>query len=189
MFTTATLAVIEQWAPPLDPASRARFTSVRRASPRARPASPVCAASATPELLVGTVTQSVALVARSGYNRSRGSRLCSWLNRRTRRGADWPGLACSLRTRSRRVVTRARMAVSRHCAMARRPPPTLDARPDDPASGDAAAYGLDRCLDAVVKVEFGEDAGDVVVDGVGAERELVGDVVIASAAGEPFEDL
>src|SRR5689334_13277608 len=29
--------------------------------------------------------------------------------------------------------------------------------------GDAAAYGLDRCLDAVVKVEFGEDAGDVVV--------------------------
>ena len=55
--------------------------------------------------------------------------------------------------------------------------------------GDAAAYGLDGCLDAVVKVEFGEDAGDVVVDGVGAERELVRDVVIASAAGEPFEDL
>ena len=55
--------------------------------------------------------------------------------------------------------------------------------------GDAAAYSLDRCLDAVVKMEFGEDAGDVVVDGVGAERELVGDVVIASAAGEPFEDL
>ena len=61
-------------------------------------------------------------------NRSRGSRPCSWLNRRTRRGADWPGLACSLRTRSRSVATRARMAVCRHCAMARRPPPTLDAR-------------------------------------------------------------
>jgi hypothetical protein len=27
-------------------------------------------------------------------------------------------------------------------------------------------------LDAVVEVEFGEDAGDVVVDGVGAEQEL-----------------
>ena len=55
--------------------------------------------------------------------------------------------------------------------------------------GDAAAYGLDGCLDAVVEVKFCEDAGDVVVDGVGAERELVRDVVIGSAAGEPFEDL
>ena len=73
--------------------------------------------------------------------------------------------------------------------MARRPPPTLDARPDGPGLGDAAAYGLDGCLDAVVEVEFCEDAGDVVVDGVGAERELVRDVVIGSAAGEPFEDL
>ena len=63
-------------------------------------------------------------------------------------------------------------------AMARRPLPTLDARPDDPGSGDAAAHGLDGCLDAVVELEFGEDAGDVVVDGVGAERELVRDVVI-----------
>jgi hypothetical protein len=43
-------------------------------------------------------------------------------------------------------------------------------------------------LDAVVEVEFGEDAGDVVVDGVGAEQELVRDVVVALAAGEPFED-
>ena len=66
---------------------------------------------------------------------------------------------------------------------------TLDAWPDDRGLGDAAAYGLDGCLDAVVEVEFGEDAGDVVVDGVGAEREFVRDVVIAFAAGELFEDL
>ena len=66
---------------------------------------------------------------------------------------------------------------------------TLDARPDDRGSGDAAAYGLDGCLDAVVEVEFREDAGYVVVNGVGAERELVRDVVVALAAGEPFEDL
>ena len=59
---------------------------------------------------------------------------------------------------------------------------------DGPKLRDAAAYGLDGCLDAVVEVEFREDAGDVVVDGVGAERELVRDVVIAPAAGEPFED-
>jgi hypothetical protein len=65
----------------------------------------------------------------------------------------------------------------------------LDAWPDDRGLGDAAAYGLDGCLDAVVEVEFGEDAGDVVVDGVGAEREFVRDVVIAFAAGELFEDL
>ena len=64
---------------------------------------------------------------------------------------------------------------------------TLD--PADLGSGDAAAYGLDSCLDAVVEVELGEDAGDVVVDGVGAERKLVRYVVIALAAGEPFEDL
>src|SRR5437764_139269 len=55
--------------------------------------------------------------------------------------------------------------------------------------GDAAADGLDGCLDAVVEVELGEDAGDVVVDGVGAERELVRDLVIALAAGEAGEDL
>jgi hypothetical protein len=39
-------------------------------------------------------------------------------------------------------------------------------------------------LDAVLEVEFGEDAGDMVVDRVGAERELAGDVVVALAAGE-----
>jgi hypothetical protein len=50
-------------------------------------------------------------------------------------------------------------------------------------------YGLDGCLGAVVEVEFGEDAGDVVVDGVGAERQLAGDLVIVLAAGELAEDL
>jgi hypothetical protein len=40
---------------------------------------------------------------------------------------------------------------------------------------------LDGCLDAVLKVELGEDAGDVVGDGVGAERQLAGDLVIALA--------
>ena len=66
---------------------------------------------------------------------------------------------------------------------------TLDAWTDDGGSGDAAAYGLDGCLDAVVEVEFGEDAGDVVVDGIGAERELVRDVAIVLTTGESFEDL
>ena len=51
--------------------------------------------------------------------------------------------------------------------------------------GDAAADGLDGRLDAVVEVEFGEDAGDVVGDGVGAQRELAGDVLVALAAGQP----
>ena len=63
------------------------------------------------------------------------------------------------------------------------PPMTVDARPNYRGSGDAAAYGLDGCLDAVLEVEFREDAGDVVVDGVGAERELVRDLAIGSAAG------
>ena len=34
--------------------------------------------------------------------------------------------------------------------------------------GDAASYGVGGCLDAVLEVELGEDAGDVVGDGVRA---------------------
>ena len=55
--------------------------------------------------------------------------------------------------------------------------------------GDAGAYCLVGCLDAVVEMELDEDAGDVVVDGVGAERELPCDVAVAFAAGEPSEDV
>jgi hypothetical protein len=47
---------------------------------------------------------------------------------------------------------------------------------------------LDSRLDAIVEVELGKDAGDVVGDGVGADVEFVGDVVIAFAAREPGED-
>jgi hypothetical protein len=87
----------------------------------------------------------------------------------TRRSADRPGLAGSLCTRGRQR----RSSGPHDCVSpqeARRlPPMTFDARPDDRGSGDAAAYGLDGCLDAVVEVEFREDAGDVVVDGVRAE--------------------
>jgi hypothetical protein len=45
--------------------------------------------------------------------------------------------------------------------------------------GDAAAYGLDGCLDAVFEVELGEDAGDVVGDGIRAEREVERDLAVA----------
>src|SRR5690348_18239699 len=55
--------------------------------------------------------------------------------------------------------------------------------------GDAAAYGVGGCLDAVLKVKLGEDAGDVVADGVRAQREVSRDLVIALAAGESLEDL
>ena len=55
--------------------------------------------------------------------------------------------------------------------------------------GDAAADGLDGCLDAVVEVKLGEDAGNVVVNGIDAERKLVRNVLIALAAGEAGEDL
>jgi hypothetical protein len=44
-------------------------------------------------------------------------------------------------------------------------------------------------LDAVVKVELGENAGDVVSDGVCAQREVMRDVLIALTTGELAEDL
>ena len=52
----------------------------------------------------------------------------------------------------------------------------------DGQSGDAGADCLGGCLDAVVKVEFGEDAFDVVRDGLCAEREFASDLLIALAA-------
>jgi hypothetical protein len=55
--------------------------------------------------------------------------------------------------------------------------------------GDATADGLGGCLDAVLEVEFGEDAGDMVGDGVGADGQVVRDLVVAVAAGELGEDL
>jgi hypothetical protein len=55
--------------------------------------------------------------------------------------------------------------------------------------GDATSYCLHGCLDAVVKVELGENAGDVVSDDVCAQREVVRDVVIALTTGELAEDL
>jgi len=55
-------------------------------------------------------------------------------------------------------------------------------------SGDAAAYRLDGCLDAVLEVELGEDAGDVVGDSVRADREVMRDLVVGVASGELGED-
>jgi len=133
------------------------------------------AADDTPRLEIGELR----------YHPGVGVGSCSWLSGGTRRGAGRPGSACSLCTRNGSIATPACLFSSlRNGAKV-----ATDARPDDPGSGDAAAYGLDGCLDAVVEVEFREDAGDVVVDGVGAERELVRDLAIGSAAGEPFEDL
>jgi hypothetical protein len=47
---------------------------------------------------------------------------------------------------------------------------------------------LDGGLDAVLEMEHGEDALDVVANGVGAERELVADLLVAVAAGEQLKD-
>jgi hypothetical protein len=44
-------------------------------------------------------------------------------------------------------------------------------------------------VDAVIEVELGQDAGDVVGDCVRAERALARDVLIALATGEAAEDL
>src|SRR5439155_7301400 len=56
-------------------------------------------------------------------------------------------------------------------------------------SGDAGAHCLYGCLDAVVEVELGQDAGDVVGDCVCAQRKLAPDLLIALAARQTLEDL
>src|SRR5215212_71810 len=60
---------------------------------------------------------------------------------------------------------------------------------DSTSLGDAASYRLNGCLDSVLDVKLGEDAGDVVGDGVRAQREVSCDLVVALAAGELPKDL
>jgi hypothetical protein len=55
-----------------------------------------------------------------------------------------------------------------------------------------AAIGLvaeceDRCLDAVLQAEFGEDAADVGLDGLFADHEVPGDLPVAVSAGDQPE--
>ena len=55
-----------------------------------------------------------------------------------------------------------------------------------------AAVGLvtqreDRGLDAVLQAEFGEDAADVGLDGLLADRQVPGDLPVALAAGDKPE--
>src|SRR5580692_7294545 len=56
-------------------------------------------------------------------------------------------------------------------------------------SGDAAADRFDSGLYAVLEVELGEDARDVVRHRIRAERELTRDLGVAVAAGQKGEDL
>src|SRR5215831_6251897 len=46
------------------------------------------------------------------------------------------------------------------------------------------AEGEDRCLDAVLQAEFGEDAADVGLDGLLADRQVPGDLPVAVTAGD-----
>jgi len=49
------------------------------------------------------------------------------------------------------------------------------------------AEGEDRRLDAVLQAEFGEDAADVGLDGLLADRQVPGDLPVAVAAGDQPE--
>jgi len=49
------------------------------------------------------------------------------------------------------------------------------------------AEGEDRCLDAVLQAEFGEDAADVGLDGLLADRQVAGDLPVAVTAGDQPE--
>ncbi len=48
---------------------------------------------------------------------------------------------------------------------------------------DLVADGEDRCLEAVLQVELGEDAADVGLDGLLADRQDPGDLPVAVTAG------
>ena len=47
----------------------------------------------------------------------------------------------------------------------------------------------DRCLDAVLQAEFGEDATDVGLDGLFADRQVPADLPIAVTASDQPQDL
>jgi hypothetical protein len=49
------------------------------------------------------------------------------------------------------------------------------------------AEGEDRRLDAILKAEFAEDAADVGLDGLFADRQVPGDLPIAVTAGDQPE--
>ena len=49
------------------------------------------------------------------------------------------------------------------------------------------AEGEDRRLDAVLQAEFGEDAADVGLDGLLADRQVPGDLPVAVSAGDEPE--
>jgi len=49
------------------------------------------------------------------------------------------------------------------------------------------AEGEDRCLDAVLQAEFGEDAADVGLDGLLADGQVPGDLPVAVTAGDELE--
>src|SRR5579859_7281949 len=81
------------------------------------------------------------------------------------------------------------------CPGARRAPairralgPTRGLRPALPAIG-LVTEGEDRRLDAVLQAELGEDAADVGLDGLLADRQLPGDLPVAVTAGDQLEHL
>ena len=51
------------------------------------------------------------------------------------------------------------------------------------------AEGEDRCLDAVLQAEFGEDAADVGLDGLLADLQIPGDLPVAVTAGDQLQYL
>ena len=51
------------------------------------------------------------------------------------------------------------------------------------------AEGEDRGLDAVLQAQLGEDAADVGLDGLLADREVTGDLPVAETAGDQREYL
>jgi hypothetical protein len=53
--------------------------------------------------------------------------------------------------------------------------------------GGLVVEGVDRGLDAVLQVEFGEDAADVGLDGLFADRQVTGDLPVAVTPGDQPE--
>ena len=51
------------------------------------------------------------------------------------------------------------------------------------------AEGEDRCLDAVLQVEFGEDAADMGLDGLLTDRQVPGNLPVAVTVGDQPQDV
>src|SRR5580698_1065267 len=123
----------------------------------------------------------VALVPRDAQPQQPEARPGTWPSAaRWREESWWPRSPCTCRARGTGASPCTDLAVP---AIASAEPRWLGLL----AAICLVAEGKDRYLDTVLQAEFGEDAADVGLDGLLADRQVPADLPVAATAGEQAE--